>query len=279
MTDGDHASIIDFVPEYSRHSPEGYFGHYLIMVGALGGAACTAKGTQFGQYESVSGTGQPTYGRPVNRPRRALVLAHEPQGTSALVGERLQQRGYDVHEHVVTSDLDRPNDAAPFPDLADYNMLVPMGSIRSLTNTDEIDSWIFDEISMVQAARQRGTPMLGVCFGGQLLAAALGGTVEQAPVPEIGWYDIHGPDESPNGHSNPLGPGPWFQWHHDRFTPPPEADVLAVNANSVQLFRLGRCVGAQFHPEVTYAHLEGLPVRGGRGVPGRARSQPHGTAG
>ena len=44
-----------------------------------------------------------------------------------------------------------------------------MGSIRSLTNTDEIDSWIFDEIAMVQAARQRGTPMLGVCFGGQRL--------------------------------------------------------------------------------------------------------------
>ncbi|MCY4666321.1 MAG: hypothetical protein OXC00_16850, partial [Acidimicrobiaceae bacterium] len=58
MTDGDHASIIDFLPEYSRHSPEGYFGHYLTMVGALGGAACTAQGIQFGQYESVSGTGQ-----------------------------------------------------------------------------------------------------------------------------------------------------------------------------------------------------------------------------
>ena len=196
--------------------------------------------------------------RPVNRPRRALVLAHEPQGTSALVGERLQQRGYDVHEHVVTADLDRPNDAAPFPDMADYDVLVPMGSIRSLTNTGEIDSWIFDEIAMVQAARQRGTPMLGVCFGGQLVAAALGGTVEQAPVTEIGWYEIHEPDDSPNGASNPLGPGPWFQWHHDRFTPPPEAEVLAVNENAVQLFRLGRCVGAQFHPEVTYAHLEGF---------------------
>ena len=124
------------------------------------------------------------------------------------MGERLQQRGYDVHEHVVTADLDRPNDAAPFPDLADYDVLVPMGSIRSLTNTGEIDSWIFDEIAMVQAARQRGTPMLGVCFGGQLLAAALGGTVEQAPVPEIGWYDIHEPDDSPNGPAIRSDPGP-----------------------------------------------------------------------
>ena len=58
MADGNHAAIIDFLPEYSGHAPEGCFGHYLIMLGALGGAACIAKGVQFGQYESVSGTGQ-----------------------------------------------------------------------------------------------------------------------------------------------------------------------------------------------------------------------------
>ena len=194
----------------------------------------------------------------MSRSKRALVLAHEPEGTSALVGERLAQRGFDVHEHVVTADLERPNDAAPFPDAAEYDVLVPMGSIRSLTNTDEIDSWIFVEIDMMRAARQRGTPILGVCFGGQLLAASFGGTVEQSPVPEIGWYEIREPASSPNGARNPLGPGPWFQWHHDRFTPPPEAEVLAVNDNAAQLFRLGRCVGTQFHPEVTYAHLEGF---------------------
>ena len=190
--------------------------------------------------------------RPVSKPRRALVLAHEPQGTSALVGQRLAQRGFDVHEHVVTADLDRPNHAVPFPDAAAYEVLVPMGSIRSLTNTGEIDSWIFEEIDMVRAAHERGTPMLGICFGGQLLAAALGGQVEQAPVPEIGWYEVSAVDGTPN----PVGPGPWFQWHHDRFTPPPGAEVLAVNDNAVQLFRLGRCVGTQFHPEVTHAHVE-----------------------
>ena len=45
-------------PPTPAHAPEGYFGHYLTMVGSLGGRACTAKGTQFGDYESVSGTGQ-----------------------------------------------------------------------------------------------------------------------------------------------------------------------------------------------------------------------------
>lgn len=56
--EGNHAAVLEFVPEYLKHAPEGRFGHYLTMIGALGGAACTTKGTQFGEYEAVSGTGQ-----------------------------------------------------------------------------------------------------------------------------------------------------------------------------------------------------------------------------
>ena len=55
---GDHAAVIDFVPTYRAHAPEGRFGHYLTMIGALGGAACRAPGTRFGEYEAVGGTGQ-----------------------------------------------------------------------------------------------------------------------------------------------------------------------------------------------------------------------------
>jgi aromatic ring-opening dioxygenase catalytic subunit (LigB family) len=58
MKAGDHGAIVDYLPEYSKHAPEGRFGHYLMMLGALGGTACRARGVQFGEYESVSGTGQ-----------------------------------------------------------------------------------------------------------------------------------------------------------------------------------------------------------------------------
>ena len=58
MKAGDHRSIIAFMPEYRQHTPEAMFAHYLMMVGALGGADCRATGTQFGQYEAVSGTGE-----------------------------------------------------------------------------------------------------------------------------------------------------------------------------------------------------------------------------
>ena len=55
---GDHQAVIDWMPEYRKYGPEGKFGHYLIMVGALGGSACRAKGEQFSDYEAAIGTGQ-----------------------------------------------------------------------------------------------------------------------------------------------------------------------------------------------------------------------------
>jgi 3,4-dihydroxyphenylacetate 2,3-dioxygenase len=55
---GDHAGVIDWLPEYKKHGPEGKFGHYLIMVGALGGSRCQAPGERFSKYEASVGTGQ-----------------------------------------------------------------------------------------------------------------------------------------------------------------------------------------------------------------------------
>jgi aromatic ring-opening dioxygenase catalytic subunit (LigB family) len=58
MKRGDHASIIDGMPEYRKAYPEGHFGHYLMMASALGGRACTAPGVQYSEYEASVGTGQ-----------------------------------------------------------------------------------------------------------------------------------------------------------------------------------------------------------------------------
>lgn len=164
---------------------------------------------------------------------------------------RLTERGYEVHTHVVTSAVDRPNDSVPFPSFADYDVIALMGSIRSLTNKSEISNWVHDELDLIRAAHAADRPVLGVCFGGQLIAEALGGSVELSPVTEIGWHDINAPE----GRTNPVGPGPWMEWHHDRFTPPPEATVLAETDSAAQLFSIGRMVGTQFHPEVDVAHV------------------------
>jgi 3,4-dihydroxyphenylacetate 2,3-dioxygenase len=58
MEKGDHSGLIDWVPEYKKYGPEGKFGHYLITVGAIGGARCQAPGERFSEYEASVGTGQ-----------------------------------------------------------------------------------------------------------------------------------------------------------------------------------------------------------------------------
>jgi 3,4-dihydroxyphenylacetate 2,3-dioxygenase len=57
-SEGDHVGVLDRYPQYRAMKPEGRFGHYLTMLGALGGAECTATGTQFSEYENAVGTGQ-----------------------------------------------------------------------------------------------------------------------------------------------------------------------------------------------------------------------------
>ncbi|HEU4320144.1 MAG TPA: catechol 1,2-dioxygenase [Acidimicrobiia bacterium] len=58
MQAGDHRRIVETMDDYMEHAPEGDFGHYLMMLGAVGGADCTAPGELFSDYENATGTGQ-----------------------------------------------------------------------------------------------------------------------------------------------------------------------------------------------------------------------------
>jgi len=111
-------------------------------------------------------------------------------------------------------------------------------------------TWVGTETQLVRDAADAGVALLGVCFGGQLLAQAFGGSVERSTVPEIGWHDVDTdrPDLVPGG--------PWFQWHFDRWTLPPGATEIARTANSSQAFLLGRALALQFHPEIDTALLD-----------------------
>lgn len=56
---GDHAAVVELYPEYlARFHPEGRFAHYLMALGALGGAACRVRGVRLSDYENAVGTGQ-----------------------------------------------------------------------------------------------------------------------------------------------------------------------------------------------------------------------------
>jgi 3,4-dihydroxyphenylacetate 2,3-dioxygenase len=55
---GEHDRVVDLYPEYRSVHPEGLFGHYLTLLGAIGGRACRAPGRQLSEYENAMGTGQ-----------------------------------------------------------------------------------------------------------------------------------------------------------------------------------------------------------------------------
>jgi hypothetical protein len=72
---GDHERVLATMPEYLRFKPEARFGHYLMMIGALGEGDCAAKSRLYGDYENSVGTGQVHlwFDRPADgfpRPRR-----------------------------------------------------------------------------------------------------------------------------------------------------------------------------------------------------------------
>jgi GMP synthase-like glutamine amidotransferase len=183
---------------------------------------------------------------------KVLFIYNEHLATEALLGEAFAEQGFDVDTFTVVP-ADRINDPAVdviFPDPADYDVIVPLGARWPVYDEALRATWVAGETKLVRDAADAGVALLGVCFGGQLLAQAFGGTVARSPVPEIGWSDVD------SDHPDLLPGGRWFQWHSDRWTVPPGATEIARTANSSQAFVLGRALALQFHPEIDRSLLE-----------------------
>ena len=112
------------------------------------------------------------------------------------------------------------------------------------TAFDDSVPWLAGELSLVERLLAVSVPVLGICFGGQVLARVLGARVYRLAEPEIGWAQAR-------SRSPLLAGGPWLTWHRDGFELPAGAAELAVNEVSLQAFSLGPHLGVQFHPEAT----------------------------
>lgn len=190
---------------------------------------------------------------------KALFVQHDHVSPTGPVAERLRQSGFEVDEMLV---VDQDNFASPnvfvdFPDLDGYDLVVPMGAPWGAWDDACIGNWLVPEVEWVRAAIERDIPVLGICFGGQLMARALGATVAKAPKPEIGWSAIHSDDPAL------VSAGPWFQFHYDRWTVPAGATEVARNSVASQAFTYKRSLALQFHPEMTAATLAGWLDEGG----------------
>lgn len=142
----------------------------------------------------------------------------------------------------------------PFPEPDTLSGIIVLGGEMGVHDTAE-HPYLVGVLSFIGRALDAGTPLLGICLGGQLLAHAAGGTVS-SPSPH-GEHGVCGVELNAQGMRDPLfrgvgNPFVTFQLHNDSFAVPPGATLLAVSpACPAQAFRLGNAVyGLQFHPEV-----------------------------
>lgn len=190
----------------------------------------------------------------------ALILQHDHVSPPGPVAEQFAHRGYEIAEAVVVKPehFANPNQPFDFPDPREFDVLVVMGAPWGAWDDDAIGRWLLPEMEWLRTADEVGVPVLGICFGGQLLARVHGGSVARGPRPEIGWTSIWSQEP------DLVGAGPWFHWHYDRWQVPPGAREIARNSLASQAFVLRRNLAVQFHPELTPAGLKGWYENGGR---------------
>ena len=191
---------------------------------------------------------------------RALFIEHHDKALAGPIWRAFESRGYEIERFLVVPDdqSETPNVTVEFPDFSQYDIIVPMGAPFGVYEEDRIGNWLLPELDLLQRAHNAGQPIFGICFGGQLMAKALGGSVSRAPQAEIGWNEVESNDESL------ISKGPWLDYHWDRWISPPLAKEIARTDLAVQAFTLGRTLGLQFHPEVNIEVLnEWLNMNGG----------------
>lgn len=145
----------------------------------------------------------------------------------------------------------------PPPDV-DVDAIVLYGAETNVVDAARLD-WLQREQGWLAERLEARTPVLGVCFGAQLVAHALGAEVTPSEPPEIGFRPV---TLTAAGRADPvLGALPErflaCQWHAWQFALPPGAEALAESDVCLQAFRAGSVWGVQFHPEVDAETLEG----------------------
>lgn len=177
------------------------------------------------------------------RQKKALIIRHVPVEGVAGFREPIEAAGYEVDR------IDVADPAFASLDLREHDLLIMMGGPMGVYEQDR-HPWIACQLRRLALRLESDMPTLGVCFGAQMMAAALGGEVYAGPVKEVGFHPvtIHAPD-SPLRHLEGI---PMLHWHGDTFTLPEDVELLASShVYEHQAFRRGpNLLALQFHAEM-----------------------------
>jgi GMP synthase-like glutamine amidotransferase len=176
---------------------------------------------------------------------RHLVCQHP-----GYLGEYLQA-------HSIPWEMVCVDDENPIPQQTeDLSGLVFMGAGVSVN--DRL-SWIEGELKLIRKAIDIDLPIMGVCFGAQLISRALGGEISRGKGMEIGWRPVY--MQVTNERDNWLKGIPLeftaFHWHADTYTLPRQSlHLMKSDCFDQQGFIMGNHLGMQFHLEMTREMVE-----------------------
>jgi GMP synthase-like glutamine amidotransferase len=180
---------------------------------------------------------------------RILAIVHQPDAGPGVFAAAIRERGAEL-------DVWLPPEGVPAPaDPLGYDAVLVLGGAVH-PDQEANRGWLGEEKELLKRLLAAEVPLLGLCLGGQLVAAAAGAAPRRARGPEIGWHRV---ELSPEGREDPLlaplAPGfEAFQWHSYEFPLPPGAVALAESEVCLQGCRIGAAAWAlQFHPEVSPA--------------------------
>ncbi len=112
-----------------------------------------------------------------------VVFQHEPHEPPARIGESLTRNGHRLHIIKLFEGQTVP------VDLDDVDGVVSMGGAANVDETAKF-VWLEPEMAYIKKAHDAGKPVVGICLGAQLIAAALGGKVAAMSAPEVGWKEV-----------------------------------------------------------------------------------------
>jgi GMP synthase (glutamine-hydrolysing) len=187
---------------------------------------------------------------------KIIVLQHHPAENLGAIAGALEGAAL-AWQYV------RIHDGHPVPkDMKGAGGLIVMGGPMSVYQTDRFP-FLLHEMKLIEDAIKQNRPVLGICLGAQIVAAALGAKVAKNPAgKEIGWFPVQLSAAAREGQlfhgvAETFTP---FHWHGDHFEPPNGAVTLASSDKTpCQAFRYGeRTWALQFHLEVTRTSIENM---------------------
>jgi GMP synthase (glutamine-hydrolysing) len=180
---------------------------------------------------------------------RVLAIVHQTDAGPGVFGEAIRGRGDELDEWLL------PESTKPPADPLGYDAVFVLGGSMNVDQGDR-HQWLGTERGLVGRLLERRVPLIGLCLGGQMVAAAAGAVPRRAPRPEIGWHRVElTPEGAADPLLGPLTPGfEAFQWHSYEFPLPPGAVGLARSEVCLHACRIGEAAWAiQFHPEASAA--------------------------